>query len=439
MRENLCAEIQVVVLMGGAGKRLGSLTKETPKPMIKINGRPFFEYQLMLMREAGFKKFLFCTGYHSDEIINYFGSGENFGVNIKYSFDGETLKGTGGAVINALPLLEDKFLLVYADSFMDVNYFAIIIKFLEGLKLGKTALMTIIKNYNKWDKSNVLYNGREIELYDKNMQLPEMQYIDYGISMFAKSVFTEQENYISDLADIQHKLSIEHKLSAFEVYNRFYEIGTPESLAEFEKYSYNRFVKSNRAIFLDRDGVINKIIWNDDIEQLDSPMKTQEFELLPGVIEALRMIQGKNFLLFIVTNQPGAAKGKTNYLTLCEINDKFINIANSEGINISCVEMCPHYAKESEFTRENFLIHDCTCRKPKTGMIDSICAKFNIDIKNSWMAGDSASDIICGRNSGLKTAFIGNFKCDSCHILDFNKPDIICRDLYDFAKGLVIN
>ena len=434
MREDLCGDIQVIVLMGGAGTRLGELTRETPKPMIKIHDKPFFEYQLMLMKEAGFRKFLFCTGYHSDDIKIYFGNGEKFGVEINYSFDGPTLRGTCGAVVNALPLLEDKFMLIYGDSFMDVNYFGIVIKFLEGMKHGRPALMTVIENHNKWDKSNVLYDGGDTLLYDKKIQLPEMNYIDYGISMFAKSIFSELDNnYSGDLALIQNKLSVEHKLSAFEVYNRFYEIGTPSSLEEFTRYAYKRFMSNNRAVFLDRDGVINKIVWNEDIEQLDSPMRPEELELLPKVTEALKILESKGYLLFIVTNQPGAAKGKTSYLTLCRVNDKLIRLIQSEGINIAGIELCPHHPTGSENSDEKFLIHKCTCRKPGTGMIDSLCAKFSIDRKNSWMIGDSATDVICGKNAGVKTAFIGNFKCDVCHVLNFNKPDVICANLYEFA------
>ena len=434
MREDLCGEIQVVVLMGGAGTRLGELTRETPKPMIRIHDKPFFEYQLMLMKEAGFRKFLFCTGYQSDEITNYFGNGEFFGVDIRYSFDGPKLRGTCGAVVNALPMLEDKFMLIYGDSFMDVNYFGIVVKFLDGLKHCRPALMTVIENNNRWDQSNVICHNGEIELYGKKTQIPEMNYIDYGINMFEKSVFSElNNNYSGDLADIQHKLSIEHKLSAFEVYTRFYEIGTPASLEEFTSYAYERFMKDNRAVFLDRDGVINKIVWNEDIEQLDSPMKPEELELLPGVIEALKILASKNYLMFIVTNQPGAAKGKTSYMNLCMINGRLIRLIQSEGINISGIELCPHHKTGSDSADEKFLIHACTCRKPSTGMIDSICAKFRIDRKRSWMIGDSATDVICGKNAGLRTAFIGNFKCDACHMMNFNKPDIICSDLYEFA------
>ncbi len=434
MREELCGDIQVVVLMGGIGTRLGEITKRIPKPMIRIHGKPFFEYQLTLMKEAGFKKFLFCIGYHSEEITEYFGNGEKFGVEISYSFDGPKLRGTCGAVVNALSMIEDKFMLIYGDSFMDVNYFGIVVKFLNGLKHGRTSLMTVIENHNRWDTSNVIYHAGEIELYDKRARLSEMNYIDYGINMFSRSVFSELDrNYSGDLADIQNKLSLEHKLSAFEVYNRFYEIGTPSSLEEFTRYSFKRFMNHNRAVFLDRDGVINKIIWNEDIEQLDSPMRPEELELLPGVTDALRIIESKGFLIFIVTNQPGAAKGKTSYLTLCRINDKLVRLMQSEGINISGIELCPHHKTGSEYAEEKFLIHDCTCRKPNTGMIDSVCAKFNIDRKNSWMIGDSATDVICGRNAELRTAFIGNFKCDVCHMMNFNKPDAICSSLYEFA------
>ena len=265
-----------------------------------------------------------------------------------------------------------------------------------------------------------------------------MQYIDYGINIFNRKIFEgiNLKNGVLDLADIQNKLSLENKISACEVLNRFYEIGSPKSLNEFTDYVQKRFINSNKAIFLDRDGVINQIVWNENIEQLDSPMTPEEFVLLPNVIEALKILRDKNYLLFIITNQPAAAKGKTKYLTLCEINKKFLNLMRENNIEIADIEMCPHHEKGSDFAKEKFLIHECDCRKPKTGMIENICAKFNIDIKNSWMVGDSVSDIICGRNAELKTAFIGELKCDACKILNCERPDTIYKNILNFAENL---
>ena len=185
----------------------------------------------------------------------------------------------------------------------------------------------------------------------------------------------------------------------------------------------------NKAVFLDRDGVINSLCWNEDIEQLDSPLKQSDFSLLPGVAEALKKLQDKGYLLFIVTNQPAAAKGKVAFTELCAINHAFVQNMQQKGVEITDVAMCPHFERKTPLTRETFLIRECTCRKPKTGLIEDILSKYNIDIWNSWMVGDSATDIQCGKAVGLHTAFIGKFKCDLCMMTGNQKPDIICSDL----------
>ena len=438
MPECLCEEMQVVVLMGGLGTRLKEYTHNRPKPMVEIEGKPFFEYQLRLMKLAGFRKFVFCLGYRAEMVESYFGDGHQFGVEITYSYDGPRLLGTGGAIRKALPLLEQDFMLIYGDSFMDINYFEVVVRYRNGLQAGKKALMTIMKNCNRFDCSNVVCEQGEILLYDKKVKRSDMQYIDYGVSVFRKSVFESlPEDCVIDLADLQSELSRDHLLSACEVEKRFYEIGTHNSLTEFSAYVKQRWGTPNKAIFLDRDGVINEIIWNDDIEQLDSPLKEEEFCLLPQVVDALKCLSEQGYLLFVVTNQPAAAKGKTSYATLCSINHQFVQMMDRAGVEITEVQMCPHYGKKSAHTKEYFLIRNCDCRKPKTGMIQNILDKSNIDLKCSWMVGDSATDIICGKDVGLHTVFIGRFKCDLCQQFADARPDITCNNLYAFAKGLL--
>ena len=437
MAEELCGQMQVVVLMGGLGTRLEGQTKTCPKPLLKVCERPFFEYQLDLLRMAGFRKFLFCVGYRSEMIEKYFGDGSRFGVEITYSYDGETLLGTGGAVRNALPVLEKNFLLIYGDSFMDINYFEVVVRYLQGLQAGKKALMTVMRNNNRFDKSNVVCKDGEILLYDKKSGGSDMDYIDYGVSVFSRELFEAYPpGEAFDLSALQNHLSKQKAIACCEVEQRFYEIGTPSSLQEFTNYVQKRWGIPNKAVFLDRDGVINEIVWNEDIEQLDSPLKREQFRLLPGTLEALKTMQKKGYLLFVVTNQPAAAKGKTSYAELCAINHTFIQHMRERGIEIASLEMCPHFEHGNPRTKELYLIQTCDCRKPKTGLIRHITEKYNIDMKNSWMAGDSFTDVVCGRTAGLHTAFIGKYKCDLCMMLECNRPDMVCSNLKKFAEEL---
>lgn len=437
MKEKICENLQVVVLMGGLGSRLKERTRDCPKSLIEIDGKPFFEYQLELMILAGFQRFLFCIGYRADAVQSYFGDGRKWGVQIKYSCDGETLLGTGGAIRKALPFLEDDFLLIYGDSFMDVNYFEIAVRYRQAIAAGKKALMAIMRNQNHFDTSNVIYKKGNLLLYDKRKHDSRMEYIDYGISVFQRDTFAKlPSNQYIDLADIQHCLSTSGLLEGCEVEHRFYEIGTPKALEEFTYYANMRWNRPNKAVFLDRDGVINSLCWNEDIEQLDSPLKQSDFSLLPKTVEALKILQDKEYLLFIVTNQPAAAKGKTTFAKLCGINRTFVQDMQQKGIGITDIAMCPHFERKTPFTREAFLVRECNCRKPKTGLIEDIVSKYNIDIQNSWMVGDSATDVLCGKAAGLHTAFIGKFKCDLCMMTGNQKPEIVCSNLYECSKRI---
>jgi len=153
-------------------------------------------------------------------------------------------------------------------------------------------------------------------------------------------------------------------------------------------------------------------------------------------MDALLLMQRKGYLLFVVTNQPAAAKGKTTYTKLCEINRAFLQNAEKAGVHIEQIAMCPHYSRATPQTKEHYLVHDCNCRKPKTGLLEHILSQYKIETKSSWMVGDSASDIQCGRRIGLRTAFLGTYKCDVCMRMNGQKPNQIYSDLNSFAQDL---
>lgn len=431
------SECQVVVLMGGIGSRLEEVTKSVPKPMIKICDIPFFLYEFKLLALAGFKKFLFLVGYKSNQIQDYFGDGSSFGVEINYSYDGQEQLGTAGAIIKAYDKLENSFLLIYGDTLLDIDYFEVIYRFFVGKAEGKTALMTIFRNNGNFDTSNVVFNNGEIIEYNKNVIKNEMHFIDYGISMFDKDIFKLlPRGKKLDLSLIQTRLVLEKRMTACVVRKRFYEIGTPDSLASFKEYAMKRYYTKQKAVFVDRDGVINEIVFNDDTEQLDSPLKKGDFKFIENAIDGLKLLNEKGYLLFIITNQPAAAKGKVKLSVIYDINGYMLDQLKSEGVSIEGVQICPHHPDLANKTQERFLIRHCLCRKPGTKMIGDILCKYCIDLANSYMIGDSFTDVLAGRRAGLKTAFIGDFKCDVCHRLNELKPDLIGNNLYDIAKLL---
>ncbi len=449
--ENLCLpeNVQVVVIMGGLGTRLKEYTADCPKSLVPVGEKAFFDYELELLTQTGFQRFVFCLGYRSEQIRDHYGDGSAYGIEIRYSYDQDPedetgtakLLGTGGAVRKALPLLDEDFLLIYADSYMDIDYREVLYRYAGAKRRGMRSLMTLLHNFGRYDRSNVIYEDGKLVLYDKKAPSEKMQYIDYGVNMFERALFENvPEGESFDLSMLQHDLSLRGELEGLPVRRRFYEIGSPESYREFIKYAEERFDSSCPAVFLDRDGVLNEIVYDDNTEQLDSPLQPESLTLLPGVADAVRKLKKAGFYIFIVTNQPAAAKGKTTLAKLYDINERLREFLAEGGEDpVDEIFMCPHYPTEGKYTREHFLIRKCECRKPGTGLIRSAAGKYNIDLSASYMVGDSFTDVICGRDAGVKTVFIGNYKCDLCARLKYQKPDLIVSSLPEFAEKIAEN
>ena len=428
-----CSGMQVVVLMGGLGTRLGRMTEHVTKAMLPIGEKPFFSYELHLLRNAGFRRFLFLVGYRAEDVREYFGDGSCWGICIDYQEDGDKLRGTGGAVLGAWEKLEDEFLLLYGDSFMDVDYEEIVYRFRRDKK-RKPALMTVLHNDGRFDESNAMLREGNL-YYDKQHIDADMDYIDYGISCFSKDVF---QSYLSqeslDLAIVQHDLSMGGQLNHCEVVNRFYEIGRPESLEEFSKYAKRRFLEQRSAVFLDRDGVINEIVFNEETEQLDSPFCAEQFHMLPGVAEAVKRFHALGYWVFVVTNQPAAAKGKTSLAHLYDVNLHMGRLLTSADTYLDGIRMCAHYPRETVCLRETFLIKECDCRKPQPGMISRLAAIFHLDLARSYVIGDSISDMQLAKVVGAQGIFIGKLKCDACQRLAAEEPICVVGSLPEAAE-----
>jgi len=222
----------VAILAGGLATRLRPLTDKTPKALLTVAGEPFLVHQLRLLRSHGFRKVVLCVGYLGDMIEATVGDGSDLDLQIAYSFDGPILLGTGGALKRALPTLGDRFLVTYGDSYMPVNYSAIVDAFILS---GKPALLTVLENGGRWDASNVWFRAGEILRYDKKTPTSEMHHIDYGISVLSAAVFAPFADTPGfDLGDVYSRLVSEKKMAAYEMKERFYEIGSPQGLVELD-------------------------------------------------------------------------------------------------------------------------------------------------------------------------------------------------------------
>ena len=222
----------VAILAGGLATRLRPITESIPKALIQVAGQPFLAHQLRLLRSAGIHKVVICAGYRGEMIEQEFGDGRGFEVELSYSFDGPELLGTGGALRKALPLLGERFFVLYGDSYLPIDYAAPARAFVDSRKLG---LMTVFRNEGRWDTSNVCFQDGAITSYNKKKQMPEMRHIDYGLGILdAAALSPWPEGRVLDLADVYHDLIERNELAGFEVEQRFYEIGSSEGLAELD-------------------------------------------------------------------------------------------------------------------------------------------------------------------------------------------------------------
>lgn len=236
--------LPVAILAGGLATRLRPVTEKIPKSLLPVAGRPFLAHQLELLRHNGIERVVLCVGHLGEMIQKEFGDGAHFGVRLEYSSDGDHLLGTGGAVRKALPLLSQKFFVLYGDSYLPTDYRAIANAFLAS---AQSALMTIYANEGRWDTSNVWFADGQIKRYNKKNRGPEMRHIDYGLSLFDAGVFQAVPPHQPiDLADILRDLVAKNELMGYEVRERFYEIGSPDGLKELDALLSSRPANAER-------------------------------------------------------------------------------------------------------------------------------------------------------------------------------------------------
>jgi len=226
------------ILCGGLATRLRPITETIPKSLVPVHGEPFLAHQLRLLSGKGIREIVLCIGYLGEMIQDFAGDGRDFGLKIAYSFDGTPLLGTAGAIRKALPQLDERFFVLYGDSYLDCEYAAIAGAFTASNKRG---LMTIYRNEGNFDTSNVEAANGSILRYDKKNRTTQMRYIDYGLGAFQRSVFEAlPSNEFCDLADVYKSLLADRQLAAYEVKERFYEIGSPAGITDLEQNLHNK-------------------------------------------------------------------------------------------------------------------------------------------------------------------------------------------------------
>lgn len=408
--------MKTVIMAGGKGTRISSLNSEVPKPMISICGKPILQYEIECLGRQGFTDIILVVGYMRSAIKNYFGDGSAFGVRIEYIEEEEPL-GTAGALYYLKGKIEEDFLLLNGDIIFDAD----ISRFVAAHKKNSCAATIFTHpNSHPYDSGIIIAgkDGRVLNwLHKEDKRLYYRNRVNAGLHMLSPYVLkgiTELKKTDLD-RDILKPLISCGELYVYDSPEYVKDMGTPDRFFAVEKDIESGKVKAKnlsekqRAIFLDRDGTLNKYVgFLTDKDNL---------ELTDGAAEAVKKINESGYLAIVASNQPVIARGEVSFEELDEIHNKLETLLGEGGAYLDAIYFCPHHPdKGFAGERPEYKI-DCDCRKPKAGMLLKAAKKFNIDLANSWMIGDGENDILCGKNAGCKTAFIGienKFGADIC-------------------------
>ncbi len=421
--------IKTVIMAGGKGTRIAEMFPDIPKPLIPIENskgvsKPVLEWEIESLRSQGFTNIIITVSHMADKIQDYFGDGSCFGVTIKY-FVEETPLGNAGALFKLRNELTCPFLLLNADAVFDINF----VRFVE-YHFEHKGLVTLFTHPNShpYDSGLVITdeNGSVQEWLTKEDVRPEYykNRVNAGLHVIDPAVIdltqerlgldpeligTEGADGKVIKVDLDRKilkpLCGSNQMFAYDSPEYVKDMGTPDRFNQVTADYKNGVVEQKnlrnkqRAIFLDRDGTINRYVgFLRDIN---------EFELLPGVAEAIRLINSSGYLCIVVTNQPVIARGEVTYSELNDIHNKMEVLLGKEGAYIDGLYFCPHHPDKGFEGEIPELKFDCDCRKPKPGMLIKAAEDFNIDIGSSWMIGDGKNDVQAGHNAGCKTVLIG--------------------------------
>ena len=441
--------MKTIIMAGGKGTRIRSVSSDLPKPMIPVNGIPVLEQEIEMLRRQGFDDLILTVSYLGSVIMDYFGDGSGispatgkpFGVKITYYYE-ETPLGNAGALFKLRDQLTEDFLLLNADAVFDVDFNRML-----AFHREKQALVTLFTHPNShpYDSGLLIADEHSAVLSWLAKEDPRPPYyknrVNAGLHILSPRVLDMAEidgERIGTLdpstgktirADLDRQilkpLAGTGRMFCYDSPEYVKDMGTPERFYAVEAdFASGRVRARNlrnrqKAIFLDRDGTINKYV--------GFLRRPEEFQLLDGAAEAIRKINGSGYLCIVVTNQPVIARGEVTVPQLTEIHNKMETLLGLEGSYIDGLYYCPHHPHKGYEGEIPELKIDCECRKPKPGMLLKAAEDFNIDLGLSYMAGDSERDILAGKNAGCRTVLIGEG--------DFGQ-DLTVKSLLEFVNIL---
>lgn len=407
--------MKTVIMAGGKGTRIAQIASDIPKPMIPVDGVPVLEQEIDCLREQGYTDLILTVSHLGHVIMDYFGDGSGvspatgkpFGVTIEYYVEREPL-GNSGALFRLKDKLTEDFLLLNGDAVFNVD-FERFVAFHRAH--GGLATLFTHPNDHPFDSGLIVEdeNHNVVDWLTKEDERPRYyrNLVNAGLHVISPRLLdTEVKTEKVDLdRQLLKPLAGTGKLFAYQSPEYVKDMGTPARLAETcRDLQSGRVAARNlripqRAIFLDRDGTINRYV--------GFVRRPEELELLPDAAAAIRRINAAGYLAIVITNQPVIARGEVTYAQLREIHNKMETLLGSEGAYIDGLYFCPHHPHKGYEGEIPELKFDCGCRKPKPGLLLDAARDYNIDLSSSWMIGDSQSDIEAGKAAGCRTALIG--------------------------------
>jgi len=422
-------DMKTVIMAGGCGTRISEYTKhllgkELPKPMLPIDGTPLLVREICSLRDQGFKDIILTVSYLADEIINYLGDGSKLGVKIAYFVETQPL-GNAGALFKIRDHLSDDFLLLNADSIFDIDFRRVV-----SFHREYEAMVTLFTHPNShpYDSGLIITddNDKVMQWLMKEESRPRYytNRVNAGIHIInvkALNQAAELMNIVIDKIGTKNpyngeiiKVDLDRqilkplcsmgKVFAYDSPEYVKDMGTPERYESVNRdykagiVHAKNLLHRQKAIFLDRDGTINK--YKGFLRDID------DFELIDGVSEAIKRINESGYLAIIVTNQPVIARGELTLEELSLIHKKLETLLGQNGAYVDSIYFCPHHTDRGFKGEIPELKIDCDCRKPKPGMLLEAARDFNIDLSSSWMVGDSRNDVMAGKNAGCKTCLL---------------------------------
>ena len=419
--------MKAVIMAGGFGKRLQKLSGDRPKPMVEICGRPVLEYQIENLRRFGITDIIIVVHHLKDKIMRYFGDGSLMNVSISY-YEEESPLGTAGALFKIKERLTDDFLLINGDLIFSVD----LSRMIEFHK-SHDALATLFvhPNSHPYDSELVVCDkeGTVTDWFKNDGFGSYANCVNAGIHILSKKIldYPHGEEKLNLRADVLEPLILTGRIFAYRSAEYVKDMGTSDRLrhvtADVEKgiVLAKRADKKQKAIFLDRDGTINKY--------KGYITSSNQFELIKGAAEAIKKINKSGYLAIVVTNQPSIAMGRMSYAVLDEIHAKLDTLLGDEGAYIDALYFCPHHPDSGFDGEVSELKTKCDCRKPSGGMIRQAARDYNIDLSLSYMVGDSERDVLAGIDAGCTPIFLTGSD-NSLSVKDVKKY----KTLADFVK-----